>query len=306
MKISDKDILEYIKPFKNKEIILITCDNCEQNFYRVKKDIRDSITKKIFRSFCSRNCLKNKFSDKILNKCKNCDVEIFRTKSQIKGNIFCNHKCSAEYNNKHRNNEKRIFSNQGILNIKNARLLRSENIKEEYNQTPNLCKKCNNIVFYENRKNLYCSRECRKTKNVKKLKKVSICKGVNCNIILEGRKQYCHNCRHDYYEVYKPNCRFQFNLNLYADLIEGIEYLKELGRYSPSNRKNNLSGASFDHMYSIKDGYVNRIDCSIISHPANCRIMPHSENNLKNIDSSITLENLLERIKLFDKMVDSV
>jgi hypothetical protein len=65
-----------------------------------------------------------------------------------------------------------------------------------------------------------------------------------------------------------------------------------------------LSGVSRDHLYSILDGYTNKIDPKLLSHPANCRIMVHNGpngNNSKNSKSSITLEELKIRINIWTK-----
>jgi hypothetical protein len=50
-------------------------------------------------------------------------------------------------------------------------------------------------------------------------------------------------------------------------------------------------------MYSVRDGFINNIDPEIIKHPANCQLMLHNENNSKNYNSSITIDDLIERIK---------
>jgi hypothetical protein len=50
-------------------------------------------------------------------------------------------------------------------------------------------------------------------------------------------------------------------------------------------------------MYSVRDGFINKIDPEIIKHPANCKLMIHTENNKKNYNSSITIDVLKERIK---------
>jgi hypothetical protein len=73
------------------------------------------------------------------------------------------------------------------------------------------------------------------------------------------------------------------------------------GWYSPTNKKNNLSGVSRDHILSVKDGFDNGIPPHIISHPANCRLMIHTENISKNCSSDITYEELLEKIKKWDE-----
>jgi hypothetical protein len=54
-------------------------------------------------------------------------------------------------------------------------------------------------------------------------------------------------------------------------------------------------------MISIKFGYDNQIDSKIISHPANCHIMLAKDNFSKNNSSSITIEDLTNRINAWDK-----
>jgi hypothetical protein len=50
-------------------------------------------------------------------------------------------------------------------------------------------------------------------------------------------------------------------------------------------------------MYSVHHGWKNNIDPIIISHPANCEIMFGIENIRKRTNSSISIEELVERIK---------
>lgn len=65
---------------------------------------------------------------------------------------------------------------------------------------------------------------------------------------------------------------------------------------------NNLSGVSRDHMISIKYGYDNHIDPYLISHPANCKLLIHSENMKKNIKCSLTIDELITRVKNWNKI----
>jgi len=58
---------------------------------------------------------------------------------------------------------------------------------------------------------------------------------------------------------------------------------------------------SRDHMLSVKEGFELGIDPKLLSHPANCELMVHNDNISKNKKSSITLEELLERIENFNK-----
>ncbi len=58
------------------------------------------------------------------------------------------------------------------------------------------------------------------------------------------------------------------------------------------NRQNHL-----DHMYSIADGWHNKVDPKILGHICNLRIIDGIENQKKNHTSSISLTELLQRYK---------
>lgn len=52
-----------------------------------------------------------------------------------------------------------------------------------------------------------------------------------------------------------------------------------------------------DHIYSIADGFRNKVSPLILSHPANLRILEAKKNSSKGPKSDITLDELLIRIK---------
>jgi len=56
---------------------------------------------------------------------------------------------------------------------------------------------------------------------------------------------------------------------------------------------------SKDHIYSVKDGFINNISPDIIKHPANCQLLKHTDNNIKKTKSEITIEELLMKIKIW-------
>ena len=146
----------------------------------------------------------------------------------------------------------------------------------------------NKYIIYKVRKQF----DIRKNKQIKKDR---ICR--NCSdILLKSKKIICDKCRMEYYSYYRPSCEFNFNPYDYKDKFD-INLLEKYGWYSPSNKNNNLLGVSKDHLYSVKDGFLNVIDPSIIKHPANCKLMLHKDNNSKGYKSIITLDELLDRIK---------
>lgn len=75
--------------------------------------------------------------------------------------------------------------------------------------------------------------------------------------------------------------------------------LKELGVF---NKYNNTKGCVRDHLLSRKYGFENNIPVWIISHPANCEIIPHSENvrRSRTNDNQISLDELINKISNWD------
>jgi hypothetical protein len=131
-------------------------------------------------------------------------------------------------------------------------------------------------------------------KKPKKEKKIKTCK-VCMGIIHENFITICKTCKNEYYKHYRVACNFDFNVYSYPNKFD-LELIKQHGWYSASNRGNNLNGVSRDHMFSVKDGFINKISPEIIKHPANCKIMLHKDNNIKKTNSSISVDELLERI----------
>jgi hypothetical protein len=134
-----------------------------------------------------------------------------------------------------------------------------------------------------------------KSKKIKSFE-LRVCRFCNEKKINKKHKIICDECKNSFYKFYKPQCVFEFDITEYNNKFD-LELVKNNGWYSPKNKGNNLKGVSKDHMYSVRDGFINKIDPEIIRHPANCQLLIHSENNSKNYNSSITIEELIERIK---------
>ena len=58
-------------------------------------------------------------------------------------------------------------------------------------------------------------------------------------------------------------------------------------------------------MLSVREGFELGIDPKLLSHPANCKLMIHNENVSKNKKSSISLDDLIKRIKYFNENLDN-
>jgi hypothetical protein len=86
------------------------------------------------------------------------------------------------------------------------------------------------------------------------------------------------------------------------------EQWKEFRRYARSCRKLSQKWGKdngyetgrqtfhVDHIYSIRDGFVNKVSPLILSHPANLRILGAKQNSSKSFKSEITLDELLLKI----------
>lgn len=203
------------------------------------------------------------------------------------------------------------------------RLCNKYNLKSKFNESKNElvnCIECD-IKFNGNKKEerKFCSRSCAVTYNNrikiftddtklkisntlksrnKKVIKIRLCK--NCDNLVGYKKIICDSCRVDYYQYYRPASNFNFDINLYKDKFE-LSLVTKYGWYSPSNKGNNLNGVSKDHLFSVKDGFVNKVSVDVIKHPANCKLMIHKDNQVKNSKSVITLEELLKRIEEWNK-----
>lgn len=69
--------------------------------------------------------------------------------------------------------------------------------------------------------------------------------------------------------------------------------------FIPSHINNIKKGCVRDHKLSVRYGFENNISPLIISHPANCEIVLHSENvrrRFKNNDIQQTLSELIQKI----------
>ena len=198
---------------------------------------------------------------------------------------------------------------------------------KEFEVTCCKCKKKFKVIERENKfpskKKYFCSSFCAHSRTITEFQKqksrewnkannqknpeYNICKSCGKQTKSWRCKFCCKECLKKWkqrnlteYKKYRSDCQFRFSLSDYPNEFDFF-LIKENGWYKASNHGNNLNGISRDHMYSVFDGFQNNIDPKIISHPANCKLMIHSENSSKHKKSSITLEELLERIKKWDK-----
>lgn len=97
--------------------------------------------------------------------------------------------------------------------------------------------------------------------------------------------------------AYKSRAKFNFNVYDYPDYFN-LDLLKKHGWYHPNKNPN---GISRDHLMSIQEGWIFKVNPDIISHPANCQLVFHYQNNSKNTKSIITLDELLKKMEKLEK-----
>lgn len=70
--------------------------------------------------------------------------------------------------------------------------------------------------------------------------------------------------------------------------------------------KDNPDGVTRDHKVSVNEAIINGYDSYYIKHPLNCELMLFGDNAKKHTKSSITYEELVEKVKEYDRMVGRV
>lgn len=212
--------------------------------------------------------------------CLNCGNELKRT-HDFSTRKFCSKSCSGSYNSKDKfkTNETKEKIKAKLKGIK-----RSEEFKLKITGENNPKWKGGHSIA---------------SRTIKVLGK-SKCGGCGTYNVQIKNKSICEDCRLNYYKFYRPSCEFNFNINSYKEEFD-FKIVDKHGWYSPKNKGNNLNGVSKDHLYSVKDGFKNKVSPDLIKHPANCELLIHIDNQKKNSKSKITIDELKIRIKNFNE-----
>lgn len=269
------NIISDVKGFVN-----LQCNQCKKPYSIPKKEVtRQAIKNQKENNFCSMECsglFKTTNNTTTLN-CEECQKIIKKQNSTIKKSkkSFCSSSCGARFYNKNRPES----TNKKISNVLKRKFLNGELYFKPKETFPH-----SKIKF----------RKCRTTGLGYKY-------WDEVNGILNKRSPHLnHTERH----IYKLDCQFKFNVYHYPDEFD-ISLVETFGWYTcPSNKRKgtlNVTGVSRDHLYSISDGFKNKIDPSIISHPANCIITIHTDNVSKGPKSSITLDELMKRVSKWNE-----
>jgi len=253
--------------------------------------------------------------------CKFCGNSFF----EPNGRIFSNHVkwCKS--------NPKRNDQNE---NIRKGHVITANTRFGKYELFDRICEKCHQPFQVrtrsknKKRNKRFCSRSCANTHVFTDTRCDSISLGIRKYLVESGwtpkelhpcvfcqnetqNKTFCSTkCGHEYRKSeyrkqesslrqYRVLAKFQFGVSDYPNEFD-FYLVRQYGWYAPVNRGNNLGGVSRDHKVSIRYGFDNKIDPNFIGHPANCRLLRHNENSVKNVGCSITFEQLKSDIRSWE------
>lgn len=201
--------------------------------------------------------------------CLNCGKELRNAQ-----NKFCSSSCAATYNNKKRGSRSQE-TKERISNSQKQHLISQGKIPNKIKIIK--CECCGNEFETKKTNQRFCCRKCAVTHRVNESNKT---RGL--------------------FLIYKSQTTFKFAINQYPEEFD-TKLINEYGWYSASNKGNNLSGVSRDHMFSVNEGFRLKVDPYYISHPANCELMLQNNNSSKYSDCSITLDDLIKRVEEWNK-----
>lgn len=324
---------------KFRDLLPCKCDGCGKEYTKSKRILYQSLRNNIKHTFCSKDCeIKFRFI-KILVSCKNCGKEFYKTKSQYEATIndFCSRSCAATYNNSHRE-FKQEWKNKTSQTLRDSYKERTgfSSCKEKKLMTticpvcgqpkalckyPDICKNQALLWKTDTLKNFGFDFSKWGTEEVydewfriKELltNEYKLCGSISLiqqkykiryplSVTLLFRSmgiEYDSKLSDKDFEnktKYKQKCEFKFNVDEYPQL-EGYDLYEKYGMYSLSNKE----GMHRDHIISKEYGWEHNIPPEVIAHPANCRFISQKFNCMKNSSCDLTIEELYDRISLWE------
>lgn len=106
-------------------------------------------------------------------------------------------------------------------------------------------------------------------------------------------------------ERYRQLCVFKFGVKSYPNELE-LKLIEKYGWYKAKNRGDNPIGISRDHLFSVYEGFKNGILPYYLRHPANCKLIRQIDNSKKHSKSSITFDELLNKIQNWNSKYGTV
>lgn len=113
------------------------------------------------------------------------------------------------------------------------------------------------------------------------------------------------------------NTRIKNGTQINDDIIEGFHDYKKVvinrtitiyrnnqKLINPGGLKRSKKEYHIDHLFSIKQGFLNNLPVEVISHPSNLHMIYYKENLTKQDNCWITLSDLLEKIISYDNQIE--
>lgn len=88
------------------------------------------------------------------------------------------------------------------------------------------------------------------------------------------------------------------NYKLYYDIINPNNYIRSTPHLMTEG---NSDIYALDHKYAIAEGFRNNVGVDVIASPVNLEMLPYKVNNSKSDKCSITIEQLIEDYREFEK-----
>lgn len=264
------------------EILRNECPYCKSILYVNKKVFANHVRwciqnpnrENMLKSMRSKLCGEKVERKEHTLKCEYCGREhsVICTDTEFEGGKYrktCSDLCSKRLTVQKGGTERTVNISKGLKNFFASRI---KDYNAENGGYIKICHFCGKEYKTNKKTQMYCSQACANKDRAKRTN--------------EGKKDFL---------IYRTQCKFKFPISsILTD--EGLALLKENGWYKAKNHGNNMKGVSRDHMFSIKEGYENKIDPYYISHPANCAIILQSKNASKHTKCSITKEELFQRV----------
>lgn len=282
-----KEIVENICPYCNEHLLMNKRSFanhvrwCKKNpkYEQILKSTKNKISKKITNAHFIKHGELKEFHVNCYKCGKDFIIKEYENYFPSKEKYFCSEHCAKSHEHSKETKEK---ISQSVINY-NYKV--NPNYKgPQKNKSIKICPVCGK-EFKSN--NEYCSKTC--------ARKHDLYERISDILKLEDNKQI-----EEIKKIYKRYCQFTFNLSDFSNEYD-FELVKKFGWYKAKNKGNNLEGVSRDHKYSCNEAFLHLIDPYLISHPANCQLLQHNKNISKLDKCSITLEELKNNIKEWNK-----
>jgi hypothetical protein len=254
---------------------------CKKNpkYEEIKKSTIDKVKKAIENKTINEKGELKKFKVNCAKCGKEFEVEEREKEFPLKEKYYCSRSCANSHEMTEETRKKTSESLKKYARTKGMK------IAQDIFQEDKVCPICGKTFHTIKIKQTTCSKECgQKFRVLNELNKKfeNITDGIKKGKFL--------------YDLYRKQCSFKFALNQFPTEYD-FSMIKDRGWYKAKNHGDNLYGVSRDHIFSVYEGFKQQIDPYYISHPANCKLLLHSENASKHSDCGITIEELKNKIK---------